>query len=309
MKLAVTGATGLIGSQVVAELIARGDSVVALSRDPERATHQLGTDAVGWDPLAGPAPADVLSEVDGVINLAGEQIAQRWTPEVKERIGASRVLGTQNLVEGIQAAWPRPRTLVSGSAAGYYGDRGADELVETAPPGDDFLASLCVEWEAAAEAASELGVRVVLIRTGVVLDRAGGALKQLLPPFRAGVGGPVGSGRQYMPWVHIYDAVQIIVSALDGTSGTEGGPALWSGPINGCAPSPATNRQFSRALGRALRRPAVIPVPPFALKAMFGEMASVMTASQRMIPTRALELGYQFRYAELDGALRAALGR
>jgi hypothetical protein len=257
--------------------------------------------------MAGPAPEQTLSEADAVINLAGEQIAQRWTPEAKERIRSSRELGTRNLVEGIQAAWPRPRTLVSGSAAGYYGDRGSDELAETEPPGTDFLASLCVDWESAAEAASELGVRVVRVRTGVVLDREGGALEKMLPPFRAGIGGPIAGGRQYMSWIHIEDVVGIIIAALDGTSGPAGGRGMWSGPVNACAPGPVTNREFSRALGRALRRPAVIPVPEFAIRAMFGEMASVLTASERMIPAQALELGYRFRYPELGGALRAAL--
>lgn len=307
MRIAITGATGLIGTRVAAVLTARGDSVIAFSRDPRRARELLGTEAAAWDPLSGPAPAEALSEADGVINLAGEPVAQRWDAEIKERLRSSRVTGTRHLVEGIQAAWPRPRTLVSSSAAGFYGDRGADELDETQPPGTDFLASLCTEWEEAAEAASELGVRVARIRTGVVLDRAGGALKQMLPPFRAGVGGPIAGGRQYMPWIHVDDVVGIIVSALDGTSGAEAGPAMWSGPVNASAPTPATNREFSRALGRALRRPAVIPVPAFALRRMFGEMASVITSSERMIPARALELGYQFRYPELERALRAAL--
>jgi uncharacterized protein len=307
MKVAITGATGLIGSKVTAALKARGDSVIALSRDPDKARDRLGTDAAAWDPLSGPPTAELLSDADGVINLAGEPVAQRWDPAVKERIRSSRVTGTLNLVEGIQAAWPRPRTLVSASAAGYYGDRGADELDETQPAGSDFLASICTEWEAAAEGASELGLRVVKVRIGIVLDRDGGALKQMLPPFRAGVGGPIAGGRQYMPWIHLDDVVGIIVSALDGMSDAEDGPALWSGPVNACSPAPATNRDFSRALGRALKRPAVMPVPQFALRRMFGEMASVLTASERMVPARALELGYQFDYPELDWALRAAL--
>jgi uncharacterized protein (TIGR01777 family) len=309
MRVAITGATGMIGSRVAAALDRRGDDVIAFSRDPDRARRELGTEAVGWDPVAGPAPEAPLCEADAVVNLTGEPVAQRWTAEAKERIRASRVTGTRNLVEGIQAAWPRPRTLVSASAAGYYGDRGADELPETEPAGSDFLASLCVEWEAAAEAAAELGVRVVRVRTGVVLDREGGALKEMVPPFRAGVGGPIAGGRQYMPWIHLEDVVGIIVAALDGTSGPGGGPAMWSGAVNASAPAPATNKEFSRALGRALRRPALIPIPEFAIRRMYGEMASVLTSSQRMVPARALELGYEFRYPELGGALGAALGR
>ncbi len=307
MNVAVTGATGLLGSRVVAALKQRGDSPIAFSRDPARARERLGTEAVRWDPPSGPAPEEPLSKADAVINLAGEQVAQRWTAAAKERIRSSRVTGTQNLVQAIQAAWPRPRTLISASAAGYYGDRGNVQLPEAEPPGQGFLASVCTEWEAAAEAASELGVRVVRVRIGVVLDGRGGALKEMLPPFRAGVGGPIAGGRQYMPWIHIDDLVGIVISALDSAS-AGGGPAMWSGPVNASAPSPATNREFSKALGRVLRRPAVMPIPAFVLKRMYGEMSSVLLSSIRMIPARAVGLGYEFRYPELEGALRAALG-
>jgi hypothetical protein len=309
MRVAITGATGLIGSRVTAVLRQRGDDVVAFSRNPDRARERLGTDAVGWDPASGPAPEQPLSEADAVINLAGEDLAHRWTAELKDRIRSSRVVGTRNLVEGIQAAWPRPRTLVSASAAGYYGDRGSDELDESEPPGNDFLAQVCADWEAAADAATELGLRVARVRTGVVLDGSGGALAKMLPAFKAGVGGPIAGGRQYMPWVHLDDVIGIIIAALDGTSGPGGGPVGWSGPVNAAAPAPATNREFVRALGRALRRPAVLPLPAFALRAMFGEMASVVIAGQRMVPRQPLELGYEFRYPELDGALRAVLSR
>jgi uncharacterized protein (TIGR01777 family) len=274
VKVAITGASGFIGSRLVAELGRRGDSVVALPRGE---------------------PRD-LSGVDGVVNLAGEPIAQRWTPAVKERIRSSRVERTKALAAAITKSDPRPGVLVSASAAGYYGDRGAEELDESAAPGDDFLASLCVDWERAADGAD---TRVVKIRTGVVLDRAGGALKQMLPPFRVGLGGPIGGGRQYMPWVSLEDIVGVYLAALSDEA--------WSGPVNGSAPSPATNGEFSRALGRALRRPTVVPVPVLALKALYGEMASVVTAGQRMVPRRALELGYEFAHPRLDDALRAAL--
>lgn len=277
MKVAVTGATGFIGSRLVARLRERGDSVVAIGRD------RGGVEAV-------------VSDVDAVVNLAGEPIAQRWTPAVKERIRASRVDGTKALAAAIAASGPKPRVLVSASAAGYYGDRGADELDEASPPGNDFLASVCVDWERGADAA---GVRVVKVRTGVVLDRRGGALKTMLPPFRAGLGGPLAGGRQYMPWIALGDIVGIYVAALSNDA--------WSGAVNGCAPAPATNAEFARALGRALKRPAVLPTPAFALRALYGEMASVVTASQRMLPRRALALDYEFAHPELDGALRAGL--
>jgi uncharacterized protein (TIGR01777 family) len=183
-----------------------------------------------------------------------------------------------------------------------YGDRGDEQVDETAEPGDDFLASVCVEWEEAARAAGSLGVRVVCLRTGVALDRAGGALKQMLPPFRLGVGGPIAGGRQYVPWIHLDDVIGLYLAALDGGS-------AWSGPVNASAPSPVTNAEFSHALGRALHRPAVVPVPAFALRLLYGEMASVVIGGQRMVPARALELGYEFRYPELEGALRECLAR
>ncbi len=297
MRVAITGATGLIGAKLVRVLEGRGDAVVALSRSPERARERLGIEAAGPDPATGTVPVEVLSRVDAVVNLAGEPVAQRWTEISKQRIRASRVDRTEKLVQAMGAADPRPSVFVSASAAGYYADRGADELDESAAPGTDFLASLCVDWERAADGAEQ--ARVVKIRTGVVLDGSGGALKKMLPPFKAGLGGPVAGGRQYMPWVAIDDVVGMYAAALHDDA--------WSGPVNACAPSPVTNAEFSRELGRALHRPAVVPVPGFALRLLFGEMASVLTASQRMIPRRALELGYEFAYRELSAALGAAL--
>jgi uncharacterized protein (TIGR01777 family) len=274
MKIAITGASGFIGSRLASELRARGDEVIAIGRRE---------------------PPD-FSEADGVVNLAGEPVAQRWTADAKARIRSSRVEGTKALAEAITHCDPGPRVLVSASAAGYYGDRGSEELDESSRPGDDFLASLCVDWEAAADAAA---VRVVKVRTGVVLGREGGALKKMLPPFRAGLGGPIAGGRQYMPWISLEDIVGIYLAALSDDS--------WSGPVNGSAPSPATNAEFTRALGRKLKRPTVLPIPALALKALYGEMASTVTGSQRMVPRRALELGYDFRHATLDDALRSAL--
>lgn len=301
MKVTVTGATGLIGTALVAALKERGDEVTVLSRNPDQAARELGVEAVAWDPMAEPAPSSAISGRDGVVHLAGEPVAQRWTESVKRSIRASRDLGTANLVAGIAASEPRPGVLVSSSAVGYYGKHGAETIDESAPAGSDFLAEVCVEWERRARAAEELGLRVVIVRTGVVLDSGGGALKTMLPPFRAGVGGPVAGGRQYMPWIHLDDIVGIYLAALDG----EG----WSGPVNGTAPEPVTNADFSKALGRALGRPAIFPVPAFAIRTLYGEMAEIVTEGQRAVPARTLESGYVFQKPELDAALRSALGR
>lgn len=299
MKVTLTGATGRIGSRLVEELKERGDEVTVLSRSPERARSALGVEAVGWEPLAGPAPMSALRGRDAVVHLLGEDVGQRWTAEAKGRIRASRELGTRNLVAGLREADPRPRALVSASGSGYYGAHGDEVVDETAPAGDDFLAQVCVAWEREAEAARELGLRVVTVRTGIVLDAGGGALAKMLPPFKAGVGGPIAGGRQFMPWIALDDEVGIYLAALDGEE--------WSGPVNAAAPAPVTNRAFAKALGRALHRPALAPVPGFAIKALFGEMSQVVTTGVRMVPARAQELGYAFRYPELEGALRAAL--
>jgi uncharacterized protein (TIGR01777 family) len=301
MRVTVTGATGLIGARLVAALRERGDDVTVLSRSPERARERLGVSAVAWDPLTGPAPADALAGADAVVHLAGEPVAQRWSAGAKERIRASRERGTASLVAGLRAAEPAPHVLVSASAVGYYGPRGDEEVDEDAPPGDDFLAQVCVAWEREAQAAAELGIRVAIVRTGVVLDASGGALAKMLPPFRAGIGGPVAGGRQWMPWIHVDDLVGIYLAALDGG-------ARWSGPLNGSAPAPATNAELSRALGRVLHRPAIAPVPAAALRLLYGEMAQIVTTGQRAVPKRPLALGYAYRHAELEPALRAALG-
>jgi hypothetical protein len=298
MRVVVTGATGLIGRHLVAALGERGDEVVALSRS---ATNDLGVATVVWDPAVGPAPPEALAGAGAVVNLAGEPVAQRWNDAVKDRIRQSRVAGTERLVEGLLAADPRPPVLVSASAAGYYGDRGSEELVESATPGSDFLASVCVGWEAAAMRAADEATRVALVRTGVVLASGGGALPAMLPPFKAGVGGPIAGGRQYMPWIALRDIVGIYLAAVDGG-------ADWSGPLNASAPTAATNAEFSKALGRALHRPAVMPVPGFALRLRYGEMASMITGSARLVPARPLELGYRFEFGDLDAALQDALG-
>lgn len=301
MKITVTGATGLIGSKLVARLKDRGDEVTVLTRDPDRAAQTLGVDAAAWRPTEAPAPVERLAGRDGVVHLAGEAIAQRWNAAVKQRIRDSRVAGTRNLVAGLRASEPRPAVLVCGSAVGYYGARGDEPIDESASPGRDFVAEVVQAWEQEADAAATPGMRVVKLRTGVVLDASGGALAKMLPPFKAGIGGPVAGGRQYVPWVHVDDVVGIVVAALD--------DARWSGPVNATAPDPATNRELSKALGRALGRPAVAPVPGAALKLLYGEMAEIVTTGQRAVPARALALGYSFSHPDLDEALRSTLAR
>jgi uncharacterized protein len=293
MKVAVTGATGVIGRAVVRALAARGDSVVALSRDASRSLP--GADVVEWKrPKEEPAPAAAFADVDGVVHLLGEPIAQRWSDGAKREIHDSRVLGTRNLIAGMQGSGVS--VLVSQSAVGYYGPRGDEVVDESAPPGDDFQASVVVDWEAEATKAS---MRVVLCRTGVVLSPSGGALEKMLTPFKLGVGGPVAGGKQYLPWVHIDDVVGAMLFALDNET--------VDGPVNVTAPAPVTNHDFSKALGRALHRPAVLPVPGLALRALYGEMATIVTTGVRAEPRRLRELGYQFRQPELAGALEAAL--
>jgi uncharacterized protein (TIGR01777 family) len=302
MKVAVTGATGVIGRAVVRELRERGDEVVALSRDASRARESLGVEAVEWaDPKGEAAPTAAFEGVGGVIHLLGEPVAQRWTDSAKREIRDSRVLGTRNLIAGMRGAGAHLQVLVAQSATGYYGAHGDEPVDESAPPGDDFLAGVVVDWEAEVERGAEkLGLRAPVCRTGVVLSESGGALETMLPPFKLGVGGPVAGGRQYIPWVHIDDVVGALLFALDS------GEA--NGPLNVTAPSPATNRDFSKALGRALHRPAVMPVPGFAIKLMYGEMSTIVTSGVRAEPTRLLKLGYRFRKPSLDEALSATLG-
>jgi uncharacterized protein len=302
MRVTLTGATGLIGPRLVAQLRGRGDEVTVLTRNPEKARAALaGVQAVRWaDPTSEAAPVDALAGRDAVIHLAGEPVAQRWNDESKRRILESREAGTRNLVAGMRAASPAPGVLVSSSAVGYYGKHGDEEVPEDTPPGDDFLAGVCVAWEREALAASDLA-RVVVVRTGIVLDETGGALEKMLPFFKAGVGGPVAGGNQYMPWIHLDDLVGIYLQALDDPS--------WSGPVNGSAPEPVTNKAFSKALGRALHRPALAPVPELAVKVLYGQMAEIVAEGQRAVPKRTLELGYDFRHRDLDEALRSAVGK
>jgi uncharacterized protein len=295
MRITLTGATGRIGQSLVAALRERGDDVTILSRSGKPGTVQ-------WDPKSGPAPAEALDGRDAVIHLAGEDVGQRWSDSVKREIRDSREQGTRNLVAGIRAAEPRPAVLVSASASGYYGPHGSEPVDESAPPADDFLGEVVQVWEREALAAEDAGLRVVLLRTGVVLDKQGGALSKMLPPFKAGVGGPVAGGEQYLPWIHRDDVVGLYLAAVDGGD-------AWSGPINVSAPAPVTNRDFSKALGKALKRPAVFPVPSFGIKILYGEMSTIVTNGVNMVPARATDLGYRFRHPEVGEALRSALGR
>ncbi|MDQ4049714.1 MAG: TIGR01777 family oxidoreductase [Actinomycetota bacterium] len=300
MKLTVTGATGTIGRALVGALLERGDSVTVLSRRPDRAKSALGdVRALAWsDPKSEPPPPEALEAHDGIVHLLGEPVAQRWSKRAKREIRESRVLATRQLVAGLRAAERRPGVLVSQSATGWYGARGDEPLDESAPPADDFLAQVVSEWEAEARRAEDLGVRVAITRTGVVLSQSGGALEKMLPPFRLGVGGPVAGGRQYVPWVHADDVVGALIFCLEN-------PAA-RGPVNVTAPEPVTNRELSKALGRVLGRPALAPVPALALRALYGEMASIVTTGARVLPRRLEELGYGFRQPDLDPALRAA---
>jgi uncharacterized protein len=291
MRVAVTGATGMIGGAIVDALRARGDEVTVLSR------------STNWPaPKTQAAPADALRGRDAVINLLGENIDQRWSDEAKAEIRDSRVLGTRNLVAAIGELpeAERPRVLVSQSGVGFYGARGDEEVTEDEPAGDDFLARVCAAWEEEALAASDHGVRVVVPRTGVVLSRSGGALARMLPFFKAGLGGPIAGGRQYMPWIHEDDVIGGVVFALDT-------PAL-SGPINLTGPDPVTNRELARTLGRVLHRPAFAPVPAPMMKVLYGERAIFVITGQRAVPAKLREAGYPFRQPELEGALRAVTG-
>jgi len=299
-RVTVSGATGLIGPSLIAALRERGVEVTVLTRDPAGAKARLGdVQAVAWELMREPAPAEALAGRDAVVHLAGEPVAQRWSQKVKRAIRESRVIGTRNLVEGLTRAQPRPRTLLSSSAIGYYGAHGEEPLDEDSPPGEDFVARVCVEWEAAAAAARQLGTRVVQVRIGVVLARRGGALAKMLPPFRLGLGGPVAGGCQFVSWIHVSDLVGMMLAAIE--------DERWNGPINATAPEPVSNREFSTVLGLVLGRPALLPVPGLALRALYGDMAAIVTTGARVMPAKPLVLGFEFAHPHVEEALRAAL--
>ena len=293
MKIAITGASGLIGRRLLKNLSAAGHSIHVLSRHAGTNLPN-GVKLSTWDAMRGLPPDESLRDAGAVIHLAGEPVAQRWTAEAKRRIRESRVEGTRNLVRAIERLANRPEALICASAMGYYGSRGDEILNESAPPADTYLAEVCKAWEQEAQAAESLGVRVVRVRIGIVLDPRGGALQRMLPPFRIGLGGKLGSGRQWMSWIHLEDLAAIFQFALDHPV---------RGAVNGVAPYPVSNSEFTRALGQALHRPTLSPMPAFALKMLFGEMSEILLASQRVAPAAAEAAGFRFRFPQLGPAL------
>lgn len=301
MRVFITGGTGLVGTRLVAKLRERGDTPVVLSRRAiAPGALGEGVETVQGDPTKPGEWQDIAAGCDAIINLAGEGIvAKRWNAEFKKLLRDSRVAGTANCVAAITRSPRRgdgtPKVLVNASAIGIYGPRGAEEVDETTPPGNDFLSDLCVEWEGATKPAADAGVRVVLARIGIVLDKKGGALSKLLLPFKLGLGGPVASGKQYMAWIHADDVVGMLLFALDNPSAI--------GPMNVTAPAPVTNKAFGKALGKALGRPSFMWTPGFMLKIVMGEGAEIVICGQNVAPKNALAWGYHFQFQQLDAAL------
>ncbi len=298
MRVVVAGGTGFIGRRLVGRLAASGHEVSVLTRQPRAAGLPPSARLVPWG--EGTAWQSAVDGADGIVNLAGESVARRWTATVKKRILESRLDAVAMLSAAVDRASRRPRVLVNASAVGYYGPREDEELTEEAPPGEDFLARTCVAWEEAARALQARGLRVVRLRIGTVLATDGGALAKMLPPFRAFAGGPLGSGSQWMSWIHREDLVDLVLFAL-ATPAAEGA-------LNATAPAPVRNGDFARALGRALGRPALLPAPAAVLKLLLGEMATLVLDGQRVVPRRAGELGFRFRFPELPAALRDLFG-
>jgi uncharacterized protein len=297
VKVLVTGASGFIGSALCDSLLARGDAVVGLTRDPRRARRTNPRVAWHpWEPLLERPPAAAFDGVDAVVNLLGEKINQRWTDEAKRRIIESRRTGTHNLVGTIAGLDRKPSVLVNQAAIGFYGDRGEAIVDESSDHGEGYDSEVVRAWERAAREVEPTGVRLVIVRSGHVLDDDAGLLAELLPPFKLGVGGPLAGGRQYMSWIHIDDEVGILLWAIDNDN--------VSGVINATAPNPVTNRELSKAIGRAVNRPASMPVPGLVLDLKFGsEFGHVLRGGQRVLPRRALDLGYTFRFTDIDDAL------
>lgn len=299
MKVVVTGATGFIGRRLVAALLERGDEVLAITRDVQRAESLLPDVAImDWETFR----KDIgigARELNAIVHLAGEPISGRWSEQRKKAIYESRVWSTRALIEDMARSKKKPHVLIVGSAIGYYGDRGGERLIEESGPGTGFLAMVCRDWEMAAMEATALGVRVVRLRTGIVLGPGGGVLRAMLLPYRLGLGGPIGDGRQWLSWIHIDDEVGLILHAIDSER--------VEGALNAAAPSPVTNQEFARVLGRVLRRPAVLAMPAFAVRLVLGEAAEMLLASQRVLPAKALDTGYKFRHETLEPALADCL--
>lgn len=302
MKIAIAGATGFVGSRLVAQLQAQGHQVIILTRSPQQASNRFGqAQIVGYNPLKSGEWQQSISGCDAVINLAGEPIAEkRWTPAQKRSILDSRQLGTQKIVEAIDLATIKPQVLINASAIGYYGTSETSKFDETSPAGTDFLAEVCAAWETAAQSVTANGTRVVILRLGIVLGENGGALGKMLAPFSAFVGGPIGSGNQWFSWIHRDDVVKLIIAALNDTK--------MQGVYNATAPNPITMTEFAQTLGTVMNRPSWLPVPNFVLEAMLGEGAIVVLQGQQVVPTRTLAQGFDFQYSTIEPALTAIVG-
>jgi uncharacterized protein len=300
MRVIVTGGTGFIGAKLCGRLVAKGHDVIALTRDASRSRDHVHPKVRVASWAEGAAWEGFVDGAGALVNLAGETIAQRWTASAKERIAKSRLGAAARLHAAVEKAAQKPGVLVNASAVGYYGPHGDEILDEGAPAGHDFLAKLCVDWEAAARSLEPLGLRVVMLRTGIVLGAEGGALGKMLPPFKAFAGGPLGSGTQWMSWIHEGDLVELFIFAIEN--------AAVSGPLNATAPNPVTMRDFATALGRALHRPSFAKAPAGAIRLALGEMATVVLDGQRAVPKKALDLGFTFRFADVLAALRDVVG-
>lgn len=299
MKTVITGGTGLIGNALAKSLIADGHQVIILSRDPKRKDAIKGAEMVKWD---GKTARDWVEAADGaqaIVNLAGASIDNRWTESYKKLIVDSRVNGGRAVVEGIKAMTQKPEVLIQASAVGYYGPRGDEKINEEGSAGSDFLAEVCKQWEDSTAEAESLGVRRVIIRTGIVLSTKGGAMARLLPIFKMFAGGPTGSGKQYMPWIHIGDEIEAIRFLMEHQNA--------HGVFNLASPNPVTNKEFTKAMGGAMNRPAFAPAPGLALKAMFGEMSTIILDGQRVVPEKLQNMGYTFRFTDPQAAVRNLL--
>lgn len=298
MKITLTGASGFLGKKLIARLQSEGHQLHLLGR--KRPADLSGSASfTQWDALSGEVPVEAVDGADAILHLAGEPVAQKWDDTVKRRIRESRVNGTKALVAAIAKAAVKPKVLVAASAIGFYGSRGEERLTEESAPGTGFLPEVCVAWEQAIDQAAQFVPRIVKLRIGVVLGAGGGALEKMLPPFKMGMGGKIGDGKMWMSWIHIDDIVGLLLFAMhnDGVSG----------PVNGTSPHPARNEDFTRALGRAVRRPTLFAVPVVALKAMYGEMADIVLASQCVEPVAAKKAGYTFVHPDLEEALRSVV--